>query len=195
MVFEQLEDSVHVGGTGAKDLCKLRIGHHRRVRPEARPGNLPGKSRVLEEIAIAGRTRDQLGVIGNAVDLDRNSRAVLALESRIELVPVAEAGRIDLLNDVALDGDRHLPGRHQQRVVGRRLGARHHLGQLVLGESGRDRKLIARLRDDRCQHFAIGVLPVAGKCCGDERPAGARGRMMMRWPTLRPRRSTRTDVC
>ena len=83
------------------------------------------------------------------------------------------------------------PGRHQQRVVGRRLRTRHDLGQLVLCESGRDRKLIARLRDDRCQGLCDRRPPSCRETLRRRATRRRRGRMMMRWPTLRPRRSTR----
>ena len=108
--LEQLEDGIHVGWTRAVNLGDFGVGHHARVGGEAGPRYKPFVSRVFKEIAVALRRRDEIGIIGNAVDLDRDGWAIFALEGRIEHSPIFELRRVDLLDEVVLDGDGHLTG-------------------------------------------------------------------------------------
>ena len=155
-------------------MCQLRIGHDGGVRSKPGPGNLAGIGRVLEQIAVAGGLRHDVGIVGDAVDLDGDGRAVLALEGGIEHAPVGELARIDLLDQIVLDRDRALSRRHQKRVVSGATRACLDLRQLVLRHGGRNGEIVARRRYERREHAPVGILPAAGKRRGDQRAGGAR---------------------
>ena len=127
----------------------------------------------MKRSRVALRARDEVGVVGDAVDLDRDGRAPVGPERGVELVPVGDPARVDLVDEAVLDRHGGLAGRHQQRVVGRMAAARHHLGELVLRQGGRDREVEAGRRDQGRERRAVGIFP--GPWEGRRHEAGPRG--------------------